>query len=136
MSEVNYLSILVAAIIANFLGFLWYSPILFGNPWMKLTGLTKEKMEKNKQNMPKMFAVGFLTSLIMSYVLANFLNLLEAGMLVDGLKVGLWAWLGFVATTMISGVLYENKSWTLYAINSGYQLVSLLVMGGLLAVWK
>lgn len=31
----SILAVLVATLVANFLGFVWYSPTLFGNVWMK-----------------------------------------------------------------------------------------------------
>ena len=51
-----------------------------------------------------------------------------------GIKVGIMAWLGFVAPTMLGSVLWENKSWNLYAINAGYYLVSFALMGAVLAI--
>ncbi len=42
----------------------------------------------------------------------------------------------FVATVTLGSVLYEKRSFSLYALNNGYQLVSLVVMGAVLAVWR
>jgi len=53
----------------------------------------------------------------------------------EGAMLGAVVWLGFVATILINPVLFEGKSWTLYLINSGYQLVCLLVAGVILTVW-
>src|SRR5688572_1633570 len=41
----NYLAILVAAVAGMAVGFFWYGP-LFGKIWVKLSGFTKEDMEK------------------------------------------------------------------------------------------
>jgi hypothetical protein len=43
-TEVNYLAVLLAAAATMIIGFLWYSPILFGNVWMKQIGLKAEDM--------------------------------------------------------------------------------------------
>lgn len=132
----NYLAILVAAIATMVLGFLWYGP-LFGKPWMKLAGLTTEKIsEMKKKGMTKTYMVSMLASLIMAYVLSFFVSSVGADTAVAGAVVGLWVWVGFVATTMINDVLFLNKSVNLYSINTGYQLVSLLIMGAILGVWK
>lgn len=132
----NYLAILVAAIATMVLGFLWYGP-LFGKPWMKLAGLTTEKIsEMKKKGMTKTYMVSMLASLIMAYVLSFFVSSVGADTAVAGTVVGLWVWVGFVATTMINDVLFLNKSVNLYSINTGYQLVSLLIMGAILGVWK
>ncbi len=36
MVHVNYLAVLVAALAVFVLGWLWYSPLLFFKPWMRL----------------------------------------------------------------------------------------------------
>ena len=46
---VNYLAVLVAAIVSMVIGGLWYSPLLFGNVWMKLSGITQKDVEKAKK---------------------------------------------------------------------------------------
>ncbi|MEF2246966.1 MULTISPECIES: DUF1761 domain-containing protein [unclassified Paenibacillus] len=42
--EINYLAVLIATAVTMVLGFLWYSPVLFGNAWVKQIGLNKEEM--------------------------------------------------------------------------------------------
>ena len=52
-----------------------------------------------------------------------------------GLFAAFLSWLGFVAFTGINSVTYEHKPVKLYLINTGFQLVSMLIMGAILAVW-
>ena len=44
MPKINFLIILVAAIIPMILGMLWYSNTLFGKAWMKAAEVTEEKL--------------------------------------------------------------------------------------------
>lgn len=134
--EINYLAVLVVALLGGLaLGFLWYGP-LFGKSWMKLIGFDQKSMdEMKKKGMGKTYALSLFASFLMAYVLAFFVNYAQATTFVAGLQVGFWAWLGFVATTMLNSVLFGKKSWKLYQIDAGYQLVSLLIMGSVLAVW-
>ncbi|PYO83248.1 MAG: hypothetical protein DMD37_07615 [Gemmatimonadetes bacterium] len=39
MVQVSYPAVLVAAILVFVLGWLWYSPLLFYKPWMRLRGM-------------------------------------------------------------------------------------------------
>lgn len=135
--QINYIAIVVTAVINMALGFAWYGP-LFGKQWLKLTGQSKESVEKVSKSgaMPKIYAIAVVGALVMSYVLAHFVQL--GGMertLGNGVMVGFWLWLGFIATTTLSSVLWEQKSWNLYALNNGYYLVLLLVNGAILSVW-
>ncbi len=135
MLSVNFLAIIVAAIVNMALGFVWYGPLL-GKQWMKLSGRTKESMEKEKKDMPMVMASLFVGALVTAYILALFIKYAGATTFEIGAKIGFMAWLGFVATTMLADVLYEKKNKQLAAINLGYNLVALLTNGAILAVWK
>ncbi len=135
--SVNYTAILAAAVVNMVLGFLWYGP-LFGKPWMKMMGYSKEDMEKAKKSgmMPKLYVTALAGAVVMAYVLSHFLQVGGASTATAGATVGFWVWLGFIATTTLSGLLWEKKPFNLYLLNNGYYLVLLLVNGALLAVWK
>ncbi len=53
---------------------------------------------------------------------------------VEGALAGVITWLGFVATTRASAVLFEKRPLGLYWINAGYDLISLALMGTILAL--
>ena len=91
------------------IGFLWYSKMLFGATWMKLSGISEANMKKANSNMPILYGTMFVASLVMAYVLAHFAKYAGAATLTDGAVAGFWAWLGFVATTMLSSSLFESK---------------------------
>ena len=132
--SINFLAVLVAAIAAIVLGFLWYGP-LFGKTWIKLMGMDKKKMDKNmKKKMTKSYVILVITTLVTSYVLAHFVKYLGTTVS-DALQTAFWIWLGFVATIQIGIVLWEGKPWKLYLINASHQLVNLAVMATILALW-
>lgn len=134
-SDVNLIAVATAAVVSMLIGFLWYSPMLFGKQWMKLMGLTEQDMEKSKNDMGRVYLLSFFGSLTMAYVLANLLSFLGVTKVMLGMQVAFWAWLGFIATTMLSGVLFEGKKVELYLLNIGYHLVSLLAMASVLVSW-
>jgi hypothetical protein len=51
------------------------------------------------------------------------------------MKAGLAVWAGFVMTVQLTDKLFGNRPWTLFFINTGYQLVCYLVMGAILGKW-
>jgi len=131
---INYVAVLGAAIADMVLGFLWYG-LLFSKKWMELMKIDLKKMEGMKKGMGKKYAVTFISSLVMAFVLAHFVDFASAGTAMQGAQVGFWAWLGFIATQTLGSVLWEGKSEELYFLNNAYHLISLLVMGVILAVW-
>lgn len=137
MFEVNYWAVLVAGLAVMFIGSIWYTPAMFGNAWMKLSGISMGDLEKmKKQSMAASYIMAFVGTLIMAYVLAHFNDLSGANTVSEGLQVAFWVWLGFVATNHIGMVLWEQKPWQLFFIHTGHSLVSLLVAGMILAVWQ
>ncbi len=133
---INYVAVLVAAVAAIAVGSLWYSPLLFGRVWMDLMGFTKKDMESaKKKGMHKIYALAFLGTLVMSYVLAHLVDYLGASTPSLGVQAAFWLWLGLVAPVLLGMVLWENKSWKLYAINATHWLVSIAVMASILSTW-
>ena len=72
----------------------------------------------------------------MAWVLAHAVIYAGATTFGLGAAVGFFNWLGFIAVIQFTAVLYEQRSLKLFAIQSGFNLVSLLLMGALLAVWR
>tara|TARA_Y100000310_G_scaffold144893_3_gene144195 strand:- start:19317 stop:19739 length:423 start_codon:yes stop_codon:yes gene_type:complete len=134
--DVNLVAVVVTAIIVMVIGALWYSPLFFGKTWAKHSGMTKKDIAKTKKkSMNKQYFLGFVTTLIMTYVLAYFLAILNITTAREGMQIAFWIWIGFFATTQFGTVLWEGKSAQLYYLNATHYLVSLLIMGLLLTVW-
>ena len=133
---VNFVAVIVAAVVSMAIGMAWYSPALFGKEWMKLSRISPQRIRSAKaKGMEKTYVIGFIVNLIMAYVLAHTVYYSGARTAMDGAFVGFFVWLGFIATVMLGMVLWEGKPVKLYVINAGHYLVSLLVMGAILAVW-
>jgi len=49
--------------------------------------------------------------------------------LMTGLMSAVWMWLGFIMPVQFTDVLFSKKPVKLFGINTGYRLISLLVMG-------
>lgn len=138
---VNFFAILACGVLSMILGSIWYGP-LFGNVWMKLSGIKKpEKMTKEiKNSMMRSYSLMFLGSLITAYVLQHALVFAEAYLQASGTSAALmgafWNWLGFVVPVSIGMVLWEGKPWKLWFLNIGYVLVQLCAMALVLTMWK
>jgi len=124
-----WLPVVIAAVINMIIGYFWYSKWIFGPTWTKLAKAEDISMTKN---MKKPMLFGFIASLVTAYFLAFFEMYLGVATVTDGMFVGFFAWLGFVATTQISGVIWCNRSFPLFLIDTGCKLLSYLVMSGIL----
>ncbi len=135
--EVNYLAVLLAAVASMVVGFVWYSPMLFGKQWSKLMGFTTEGIKKAQKEMGKWYGVSFVLALVTAYVLTHVMamamNFFHYSPVSTGLTSAFWMWLGFIMPVQATGVIFGKEhgkdQWKIFGINTGYQLVSLLVMG-------
>lgn len=131
MFDFNIVAILAAVIASMVIGAVWYSPMVFGKVWMKLTGKNTQELKNPAFSYIVMTVVAFLQALVLS----QFIGFVGAGSTYQGMITGFWAWFGFVATTQASGFVFQGKSWRLYLLDNGYHLISLMLMGIILASW-
>ncbi|WP_372937177.1 DUF1761 domain-containing protein [Seonamhaeicola sp.] len=156
----NFLAILVAAISALVVGFIWYNPKVFGTTWMKAADMTEEKIQG--ANMAKIFIMAFIFAVLLAMsIIPMVIHQMGAFSLTQGelgvqpsyeafmadyanqfrtFKHGTFhgAIAGiFVALPILgTNALFERKSAKYILINSGYWIVTLAIMGGIICAWK
>ena len=130
--NINYLAVLAAAASSFVIGGMWYSPILFGNIWLRETGLSD--VDLRKRNMGIVFSTSFLLSLVIAFNLAAFLD--GPPNLTWGATAGALAGIGWVATAVAITYLFVARSIKLFLINAGYHAVTFIIMGAIIGVWK
>ena len=59
----------------------------------------------------------------------------EMSPLANGLMSAIFTWLGFYFPGHLGSTVWEKKSWKLFFINTGYSLVTLLVVALILTHW-
>jgi len=136
---VNVWAVLVCAIATMVLGFLWYSPMLFAKPWTILMGYDpndKQKMEEMRKSAGPSYLMSFIASLLSAFVLGKLIQVSGTTNAIDGLKIGLVVWLGFVTTVQLTNALFSRQPNKLYMINTGYQAVCYTAMGAILGAWR
>jgi len=134
LHHLNLLAVLVSAVILWILGAVWYSPPLFAKPWMAALGITPDPAKK-KGLLAGMIA-SFVGDFILAFVLDHLILWSNAGSVHGGAFIGFLAWVGFFAAPNFPQGIYENRPFKLFAINNGYWLVGLIIVGILLAVWR
>ncbi len=133
-SAINITAVVVSAIVNLAIGAIWYSPILFANPWSDMLGRDIKQMRG--KNATQGYISASLASLVMSYVFALVIYKVGARDVVSGATIGFWLWTGFIATTTMVDYVFAGHRKKLYLINVGYPLVAMIVMGAILASWN
>lgn len=128
MTTIGALALCVIAYMI--IGMLWYSPVLFGNIWSKLTGMGPDKVEKD--HMMKLYGFSAMSSFVMASVLNYVMAEVEIQDIRQALFLGFMLWFGFVFTSTLVNNLFQGKSKKLLFIDSGYYLANALAMSTIL----
>jgi hypothetical protein len=98
------------------------------------------KAQAAAATMPVLYISAFVTSLLIAAVLAMVLAHFAAGGMpmgaAHGALFGFVLWLGFAASTSYATAIFSGKPKELWLIDSMYNLVSFVVAGIILAVWR
>ncbi len=164
--HLNFMIIIIAALVPMIVGFIWYNPKTLGNAWMKAADVSPEKMKG--ANMMVIFGVSLLLSFLLAMelqflvihqfsvysILANepgikdpnsdiskYLSdfMLKYGNNFRTFKHG--AFHGTIAGIMLSlpiiGInsLFERKGFKYIAINVGFWIVCMALMGGFICAY-
>lgn len=134
MANFNIWAVLVAIILNMILGMLWYSPLMFGNIWLKLVGKTADDISKEESSQAMKWA--FVPAVVSSFSLALLLGFLNAQTALDGIVVSLVIAVGFIGMSHLNRVLFEERSMKLTLLNTGYSLVSLMIASIVISLWR
>ena len=134
--QINYLAVLVSALVTVFIGAIWYSPLMFHKVWVKAHGHSEEKIAEMRKTAGKAFLVSLPCYMVMALVLAVFALYTDSTTAMQGVSLGFLVWIGFFATLGLTAHMFSEKPLSTYLLDAGYQLVYLLTMGVIVSVWR
>ncbi len=128
---INYLAVVVAAVIAFVFGGAWYGTL--GKQWMKAARIKPEEASMSAS----LFITTFICQLVMAWVMAGLIGHLGTGQVTlwNGILSGFFVWLGFMATTMVINHRYQGFGWDLSLIDGTHWLGVALIMGAVIGWW-
>ena len=157
--ETNIVALFVSALIPLVVGSIYYHKKVLGTSWMKVSGMTDEKIAK--ANMAVTFGATYLFAVMVAFVLSamvihqngvaslffeDFENPLYKQILEQkkdafrtfghGALHGFMASLFFALPVIGTNALFEQRGWKYIFIHWGYWAITLLLMGGVICVWR
>lgn len=160
--EMNWIAIFVSALTTLVIGFIWYSPKVFGTAWMNENGFTQEELQKG--NMLKIFGLTYIFSILIVTVEMSLtihqsgaMGMIGGPMKINEALPSFQAFMNDYGTAFrtfkhgalhgfISGLffafpiiaingLFERKSWKYIWIHAGFWIVTLTIIGSLVCGW-
>jgi hypothetical protein len=135
MTDINFWPILVASIVAFVVSAFWYSPILFGKEWMKLTDM-QEPDESAKKGVWKLYLGQLVVTIVMFAVLGFMITSTGSRTAGDGAFLAFLIWLGFSATTAVGGMFWQKTPLKLVLIMELANLVTWVIGGAIIGAWR
>ena len=132
--RLNWVAILVAAIASFIFEALWFS--VFLNEWLAGIGRTHEWLMSSGMSPALQYGVAILCAVIAAAVLSLCIQASGEHSARRGVLVGVIVWLGFVATSWATEYIFEVRTIQIYAINAGFWLLDLVLMGVIVGAWK
>lgn len=135
MANVNYVSIVLAAVAAWLFAGAYYTAL--SGPWLAAQGKTMEQCKaemagKSKLAMYTPFVLAFVGSLIMAWALYGILVHLKTFSVRAGMISGAIIWFGFVLTTITVNNAFTGRRPMLTVIDSVAWLGTLLIIGAII----
>ncbi len=133
---INYIAVVLATLSSMIVGSIWYTPKVFGNYWMKKSGVTPSG---NSKDAIRPIVVTLIVSFITAWVLAGAIwisfEFYGGSFLVNALLTAAILWAGFTAARFITHDQFDGRPRGLTLLNSAHELVTVLVMALIIGVW-
>ena len=129
--DINWLAVVIAAVVTFVLGGLWYGP-LFGKVWRVAEGQTEPQPDHQKHP-AFVYGLSFVLMLVAAAVLA--LALGPDPNVQRSFGVGLVVGVGWVATSFGVNYLFAGRRLALFAVDAGYNVVLFALMGLVLGLF-
>jgi Protein of unknown function (DUF1761) len=129
MLEMNYLAIVVAALAAFVVSFMWYS--VFGAELAKVSPAFAEQKPA-----PWKMLVILGSSLVIAFVVSYVIGLAGDVSWVSAVGIGALLWLGLAATQWVNSMVGENVPFKMALIHAGDWLVKLVLIAFIVGVWR
>lgn len=120
----------LGVVIVMVLGMLWYSPKLFGNLWAEGYEFKPDDLNPTAIHFIGAICVAILTSLGMHF----FIKVSNPSSVLEACTYTFWIWLGLIASSQFSGVVWAGKTFTVFLIDAFGILVSLEALALLFAL--
>jgi RsiW-degrading membrane proteinase PrsW (M82 family) len=131
--QINWFAVVVAACVGMLISAAWYSDALFGKTWRKSAGLKKKDIEK--QGTDVAIVISLVLLLITSATIAVLVDVLKVSGGWSGLLLGVLVGLGFLVTNNGMHKLYEQRPFSLFAISTVGDMLTVVAISVILAIW-
>ncbi|HTE58458.1 MAG TPA: DUF1761 domain-containing protein [Verrucomicrobiae bacterium] len=128
--QINYLAVLLAAISSMIIGAGWYAGPVFGDAWMKMVKLDKDKAQQGATvALVGAFLLALVTATTLYYVAILLQHFYLDTFFSSALRAAFLLWVGIMVPTVIMHGLFERRRKKLMALTVAHEFVAIMIMG-------
>ena len=132
LGSLNWLAVIVGAVVYFAIGAVWFTPQVFGKPWMAAIGWDESRPR------PEMNPISYVGPALFYLVSAIATGLLAKATgtdtLTEGIVLGLVVGIGYALVVTATDAVFDPnkpKPWNWFAISGAYHVVSLAIVGAI-----
>ena len=133
MANINWLAVLVAAVVYFAFGSLWYQ-VLLRKLWTRESGISMDNPPKGAA-MRDMMVKSFMGNFLSAIGIALLLQYAHVGGCVHSMKIAAVAAFGIAGGTLYINYTWQSKSATLWAIDTGYTVIGCVLVAAIIGTW-
>ena len=130
----NYLAIAIAAVASFLFEMAWYS--VFLDTWLKGVGHQRDWLEHSGVSPALQFGAALLAEALIAASISIVTQITGPQTARRGIKIGAALWLGLVLPTIAVGAVFAELNYASFAVDAGFWLVAMMVMGAIVGAWK
>jgi Protein of unknown function (DUF1761) len=132
LGSLNWVAVIVGAVVYFAIGAVWFTPQVFGKPWMAAIGWDESRPRPEMNPISYVGpAVFYLVSAIATGLLAKATG---TDTLTEGIVLGLIVGIGYALVVTATDAVFDPnkpKPWNWFAISGAYHVVSLAIVGAI-----
>lgn len=135
LGDLNWLAVIVAAIVYMALGAIWYQPFAFGRIWSEASGVPMP--EPGESAPPTIYLSPLIAYFLSTVATAMLARATGSDTLGHAIVLGIVVGVGYVAALTMVGATFEPKPkgavW--FAITAGFNVLALVIVSVIVTVW-
>lgn len=130
----NYWAIFVAAVACFLFEAGWYT--LFLQAWLDGIGRSMNWLESSGMNPALQYGTALVSAAVIATTISCVTQLTGPQTALRGMRVAVLLWFGLVLTTWATEYIFEVRTLKIFAINTGFWLLGMILMGAIVGAWK
>ena len=135
IGDIQWVSVLVSALVAIASGAIWFGPSTFYPVWAKAMGKAEGAPPGGGMNMGIVFGSTFVAQFVQAAALALVLTSVTSLNAAKGFIFGLVIGVGIAAASSLSHRLFSGHGFKVWAIEVSNDVLNLAIMGFIIGAW-